>query len=303
MGHPAEALEPRLLVTEASVAVPGILRGLLVEMRPRQWVKNLFVLAGIVFAGKVAEPHALLEAAVAFAAFCAASSAAYLVNDVRDAASDRLHPLKRDRPIAAGSVAPSLALATSATLAALSLGAASILGWHVLLAVAGFLSLQAAYTLSLKKIVLLDVMAIGALFVIRAAAGAEAVHVPISPWLLLCAGLLALFLGFAKRRAELVSSPTRAVLADYPLALVDQLLTVVAASSITTYGIYAFAARPSHWMMATIPFVIFGMMRYLLLVHQRGLTEEPDRLLLADRHLLASVAGFAIAAIAVLQLS
>jgi 4-hydroxybenzoate polyprenyltransferase len=163
--------------------------------------------------------------------------------------------------------------------------------------------LQAAYTLSLKKIVLLDVMAIAALFVIRAAAGAEAVHVPISPWLLLCAGLLALFLGFAKRRAELVSSPTRAVLADYPLALVDQLLTVVAASSITTYGIYAFAARPSHWMMATIPFVIFGMMRYLLLVHQRGLTEEPDRLLLADRHLLASVAGFAVAAILVLQLS
>jgi len=263
MGQPAEALEPRLVVAEAPVAVPGVPRGLLVAMRPRQWVKNLFVLAGVVFAGKVAQPHALLEAFVAFAAFCAASSAAYLVNDVRDAASDRLHPLKRNRPIAAGAVAPSLALATSATLAAVSLGVASVLGWRVLLAVAGFLSLQAAYTLSLKKIVLLDVMAIAALFVIRAAAGAEAVHVPISPWLLLCAGLLALFLGFAKRRAELVSSPTRAVLADYPLALVDQLLTVVAASSITTYGIYAFAARPSHWMMATIPFVIFGMMRYL----------------------------------------
>ena len=303
MGRPAEALEPRLLVADAPVAVPGALRGQLAALRPRQWVKNFFVLAGVVFAGKVAEPHALLQALLAFAAFCAASSAAYLVNDVRDAASDRLHPLKRNRPIASGAVAPSLALATSATLAAVSLGVASVLGWRVLVAVAGFLSLQAAYTLSLKKIVLLDVMAIAALFVIRAAAGAEAVHVPISPWLLLCAGLLALFLGFAKRRAELVSSPTRAVLADYPLALVDQLLTVVAASSITTYGIYAFAARPSHWMMATIPFVIFGMMRYLLLVHERGLTEEPDRLLIGDRHLLASVVGFAVAAILVLQLS
>ncbi|MEP6976413.1 MAG: decaprenyl-phosphate phosphoribosyltransferase [Thermoleophilia bacterium] len=303
MGRPAEALEPRLLVAEAPVAVPGVPHGLLVAMRPRQWVKNLFVLAGLVFAGKVSEPHAVLQALVAFLAFCAASSAAYLVNDVRDAASDRLHPLKRNRPIAAGAVAPSLALATSATLAAVSLGAASVLSWRVLVAAAGFLSLQAAYTLSLKKVVLLDVMAIATLFVIRAAAGAEAVHVPISPWLLLCAGLLALFLGFAKRRAELVSSPTRAVLADYPLPLVDQLLTVVAASSITTYGIYAFAARPSHWMMATIPFVIFGMMRYLLLVHQRGLTEEPDRLLIGDRHLLASVVGFAVAAILVLQLS
>ena len=303
MGRPAEALEPRLLAAETPVVVPGVPRGLLVALRPRQWVKNLFVLAGVVFAGKVAEPRAVLQALIALLAFCAASSAAYLVNDVRDAASDRLHPLKRNRPIAAGAVTASLALATSATLAAVSLAAASLLGWRVLLAVAGFLSLQAAYTLSLKKIVLLDVMAIAALFVIRAAAGAEAVHVPISPWLLLCAGLLALFLGFAKRRAELVSSPTRAVLAEYPLALVDQLLTVVAASSITTYGIYAVAARPSHWMMATIPFVIFGMMRYLLLVHERGLTEEPDRLLIGDRHLLASVVGFAVAAILVLQLS
>jgi 4-hydroxybenzoate polyprenyltransferase len=278
-------------------------RAALVALRPRQWTKNLLLFAGIVFAAQLGDGWRWLDALAAFAAYCAASSAAYLVNDLRDAPSDRLHPLKRSRPIATGEVDPATAVVVAVTLALAALALGAAIGPLTVLYVLAFLALQASYTLRLKNVVLVDVFAIASLFVLRAAAGAQAVAVAISPWLLLCTGFLALFLGFAKRRAEIVASPTRTVLAEYPLALVDQLLTVVAASTITAYGIYAFAARPSHAMMATIPFVLFGVMRYLLLVHQRGVSEEPDRLLLTDRHLLASVAGFVLVAVVVLQVA
>src|SRR5438105_10758150 len=150
----------------------------------------------------------------------------------------------------------------------------------------GFLSLQGAYTLALKHVVLIDVMAIGGLFVLRAAAGAQAVHVPISPWLLLCSGLLALFLGLAKRRGELVlvgadATPGRPVLEGYSLALVDQLVGVVAASTVIAYALYTFTAHTPA-MMLTIPFVVFGVCRYHLLVHRHDLGEEPEQVLLSD---------------------
>jgi 4-hydroxybenzoate polyprenyltransferase len=275
---------------------------LVVALRPRQWLKNGFLFAGVVFSASLDDPSRLAAAAAAFAAFCMASSAAYLLNDVRDADADRRHPLKCTRPIAAGELLPATAIATAVVLALGALATALAVNGITGAMAAAFLALQLVYTFRLKTMVLLDVFAIASLFVIRAAAGAEAVSVPISPWLLLCTGFLALFLGFAKRRGELVTAPTRAVLAEYPLALVDQLLTIVAASTITAYGIYAFAARPSHAMMATIPFVLFGVMRYLLLVHQNELSEEPDRLLLSDRQLLGSVGGFVLVAAVVLQL-
>jgi 4-hydroxybenzoate polyprenyltransferase len=275
---------------------------LVVALRPRQWLKNGFLFAGVVFSASLDDPSRLGAAAAAFAAFCMASSAAYLLNDVRDAEADRRHPLKCMRPIAAGELLPSTAIATAVVLGLCALATALAVNRITGAMAAAFLALQLLYTFRLKTMVLLDVFAIASLFVIRAAAGAEAVRVPISPWLLLCTGFLALFLGFAKRRGELVTAPTRAVLAEYPLAFVDQLLTIVAASTITAYGIYAFAARPSHAMMATIPFVLFGVMRYLLLVHQKDLSEEPDRLLLSDRQLLGSVGGFVLVAAVVLQL-
>ena len=277
-------------------------RALVVALRPRQWLKNGFLFAGVVFSASLDDPSRLAASLAAFAAFCMASSAAYLLNDVRDVESDRRHPLKCTRPIAAGELAPANAIATAVVLALGSLALALAVNHITGAMTAAFLAVQLLYTFRLKTMVLLDVFAIASLFVIRAAAGAEAVNVPISPWLLLCTGFLALFLGFAKRRGELVTAPTRAVLAEYPLALVDQLLTIVAASTITAYGIYAFAARPSHAMMATIPFVLFGVMRYLLLVHQNAQSEEPDRLLLTDRQLLGNVAGFVLVAAVVLQL-
>jgi 4-hydroxybenzoate polyprenyltransferase len=284
---------------------PG--RALLVSLRPRQWLKNLFVFAGIVFAAKVGDAVRWAEAVAAFGAFCAASSAAYLVNDVRDAPHDRLHALKRTRPIARGELAPHVALAAAGVLAAAALAIAAALGLATIGFVAAFLALQGLYSLQLKHVVLVDVIVIGALFVIRAAAGAAAVEVAISDWLLLCTALLALFLGFAKRRGELVlvgaeRTPGRPVLEGYSLELVDQLLSVVAAATVISYGLYAIENEAAA-MPATIPFVLFGVFRYLLLVHNHDLGEEPERVLLADRQLIAAVATWALTAALILVLS
>jgi 4-hydroxybenzoate polyprenyltransferase len=274
-------------------------------MRPRQWTKNLLVFAGIVFAAKLGDPGRWADAATAFVAFCAASSAAYLVNDVRDAEHDRLHPTKNARPIARRELAPRAALALAGGLALAAVALSAALGLSALLYLGAFLALQAAYTLALKEVVLVDVMAIGALFVVRAAAGANAVRVPISPWLLLCTALLALFLGLAKRRGELVlvgadATPGRPVLAGYSLELVDQLVSVVAASTVIAYALYTFSARDSKAMMVTIPFVLFGVFRYLLLIHRHDLGEEPENVLLSDRPILLCVAGWAVSAAAIL---
>jgi 4-hydroxybenzoate polyprenyltransferase len=283
----------------------GPVRAALVALRPRQWSKNLLLFAGILFAAELGDLVRWAEAVTVFVAYCAASSAAYLANDVRDVGSDRLHPLKRERPIARGELSERAALLLAAGLAAFALALALALGPVTALLLAVFLGLQAAYTLSLRNVVLLDVMAIAGLFVVRAAAGAEAVDVRISPWLLLCTALLALFLALAKRRGELVlagreATPGRAVLSGYSLGLVDQLVTVVAASTIVAYSLYTFGSEHSAAMMATIPFVVFGLFRYLLLVHRDDLGEEPEQILLSDRPILVSVALWALTAAAIL---
>jgi 4-hydroxybenzoate polyprenyltransferase len=280
----------------------------LVAMRPRQWTKNLLVFAGILFAAKLGDVGRWADAAVAFLAFCAGSSAAYLVNDVRDAAQDRLHPTKNARPVARGELTSRAALTLATGLALAAVALAATLGLSGLLYLGAFLALQVAYTLVLKEVVLVDVMAIGGLFVVRAAAGADAVRVPISPWLLLCTALLALFLGLAKRRGELVlvgadATPGRPVLAGYSLELVDQLVSVVAASTVIAYALYTFTARDSKAMMVTIPFVLFGVFRYLLLIHRHGVGEEPETVLLSDLPILVCVAGWGVTAALILVLT
>jgi 4-hydroxybenzoate polyprenyltransferase len=271
----------------------------LAALRPRQWTKNLLVFAGIIFAGELRDPHRLLEAAGVFVAYCAASSAAYLLNDVRDAEHDRLHPIKRHRPVASGLVTPRAALVAAAVLAVAAFALAAVLGRWSVVVLCTFVALQLAYSLGLKHVVLIDVMAIAGLFVARAVAGAVAVHVHISPWLLLCTGMLALFLALAKRRGELVlvgaaQTPGRPVLEGYSLALVDQLVTIVAASTVIAYALYTFTARSGDRMMATIPFVLFGVFRYLLLIHREDAGEEPEYVLLSDRPILACVALWAL---------
>lgn len=284
------------------------LRAALASLRPRQWTKNLLLFAGIIFAAKLGDLTRWLEAFAAFAAYCAASSASYLVNDVRDAPHDRVHPVKRSRPIARGELTPRRAVAIAVVLLAVALLLVAPLGLLSLAFLAGFVLLQAGYTLSLKHVVLIDVMTIGGLFVLRAAAGAAAVDVRISPWLLLCTALLALFLALAKRRGELVlvgaeATPGRPVLEGYSLALVDQLVTVVAASTVISYCLYTFTARESKAMMITIPFVVFGVFRYLLLMHRRDLGEEPEEILLRDVPILLCIAGWAGCAAVILAVT
>jgi 4-hydroxybenzoate polyprenyltransferase len=283
-------------------------RAALVAMRPRQWSKNLLVFAGLVFAAKLGDASRWVEALAAFAAYCAISSAAYLVNDVRDREDDRLHPVKRARPIARGELSVRAALGLATALAAVALALVVALGPVSVAFLLAFAALQAGYTLALKHIVLLDVLAIGALFVIRAAAGAAAVDVRISPWLLLCTALLALFLALAKRRGELVlvgarQAPGRPVLEGYSLELVDQLVAIVASSTVLAYSVYTLTARDSKALLATVPFVIFGVFRYLLLVHRDDVGEEPEQVLLTDVPIILAVAGWIVSAAAILVLT
>ncbi len=267
----------------------------LAALRPRQWTKNLLLFAGIIFAAELGDPSRWLAAVTAFVAYCAASSAAYLVNDVRDVASDRLHPGKRTRPIARGELRPRTALWLAVALTVIAVTLAALLGPASLACLAVFLALQGAYSLWLKSIELLDVLAIAGLFVLRAAAGAIAVDVRISNWLLVCTFLLALFLALGKRRAELGLDGVRArpALDGYAPGLIDQLLAIVAAATIAAYTAYAITAHDSRWLVATVPFVVYGLFRYLLLLHRRGLGEEPDALLVEDLPLLATVAAWA----------
>ena len=266
-----------------------------VALRPRQWTKNLLLFAGIIFAAQLGDSSRLAEAVAGFAAYCAASSAAYLLNDLRDVATDRAHPLKCRRPIASGEVSRRHALCVAGALAAIALALAAVLGPRSLALLVGFAAIQIAYTVALKHIVLIDVFAIAGLFVVRAAAGAVAVDVRISPWLLLCTALLSLFLALGKRRGELVlvastSTPGRPVLDGYSLAIVDRLLVVVASSTVVAYALYTFTARSSHALTVTIPFVVFGVVRYVLLLHRRGLGEEPENVLVRDIPILVTVA-------------
>jgi 4-hydroxybenzoate polyprenyltransferase len=255
-------------------------RAALVALRPRQWTKNLLLFAGLLFAGKIGETSLWLDACVAFVAYCAASSASYLANDVRDAPHDREHPVKRLRPIATGELPTRLAIALAVVLACAAFGLAAYLGPWSIAFMAGFLALQTAYSAGLKHVVLIDVLVIAALFVVRASAGAEAVDVHISPWLLICTGLLALFLALAKRRAELV-----------------------AASTVIAYSLYTFGARDSKAMMATVPFVVYGVFRYLLLLHRHDLGEEPENVLLTDVPLIVTLVAWAATSAVILGLT
>ena len=294
MAEPAAVLELPRRRSPAAAA--------LVAMRPRQWTKNLLLFAGIIFAAKLGDPARWVSAVTAFVAYCAASSAAYLVNDVRDAESDRLHPVKRSRPIARGELSPRAAWVLAGALALAALALVGALGPPSLACLAAFVALQAAYSLGLKAFELVDVLAIAGLFVLRASAGAIAVDVRISEWLLLCTFLLALFVALGKRRAELGLDGVHArpALDGYSVALVDQLLAIVAAATIAAYTGYALAAHDTRWLVATVPLVVYGLFRYLLLLHRRGLGEEPETLLVEDLPLLVTVAVWAAACAVIL---
>lgn len=278
---------------------------LLAALRVKQWTKNLLLFAGLLFAAKLGEAGRWGDAWLAFTAYAAASSAAYLLNDVRDVELDRLHPTKRRRPVASGRLSVRAAIGMSACLCAAALGTASSLGLVSLLLLVAFLALQIGYSLRLKTIAGLDVLAIAALFAIRAVAGAEAISVRISPWLVVCTVLLALLLALGKRRAELdrVGASARRVLVRYSLPILDRLLVGTSLATLGTYSAYAVTARDSLEMVATIPFVAGGVGRYFVLIHRHGLGEEPDDILLKDRPILLSAAGWIVTAAVLLTLN
>jgi 4-hydroxybenzoate polyprenyltransferase len=274
-------------------------------LRVKQWTKNLLLFAGLLFAAKIGDGGRWIEAWLAFATYCAASSAAYLLNDVRDAELDRLHPRKRLRPVASGQLTARRAVAMGAALGTVALSGAAALGAAAVLFVAGFMALQLAYSFGLKVVVGLDVLTIAALFTIRAAAGAEAVRVRVSPWLLACTALLALFLALAKRRGELdrTSDARRRVLAHYSIRALDHLLVLVAVATIACYSAYAVTARNSLEMAITVPFVAAAIARYFVLIHRDGLGEQPEEILVADLPILIAVGSWVVTAGLVLTLT
>lgn len=279
--------------------------GLLLALRPVQWTKNTFVFAGLIFSVNLGSFRAWTLSTAAFAAFCAASSAAYLLNDVLDVGEDRVHPVKRQRPIAAGSVTPRVALIAATVLSAVALVDAAFVGLGVVLLLLLFLALQAAYSLHIKHVILLDVLAIAALFVVRAAAGAVAIDVRLSPWLAVCTGLIALFLALGKRRAELadgLGEPplSRSVLSGYSVDLLDQLIVLVAAATVSAYSLYTFTATSSEAMMLTIPYVVYGLFRYLFLLRTSGIGEEPETTTLTDKPLVVTVVLWIVTAAVIL---
>ncbi len=270
------------------------LRALVVSMRPYQWVKNVFVFAALVFAKRLGDPAAVLLALAAFGAFCALASAVYLGNDLSDRERDRAHPDKKHRPIASGAVSPRMVVIGMACLVAIGSALTAIVAWeHPWFAIcpAAYLANNLLYTLRLKHEVLLDAFSIAAGFMLRVYAGGVAIGAPISEWLLLCTLFVSLFLGFCKRRAELSllgesSHGHRAALAEYSVLFLDQMIGFLGACTILAYAMYTVdvhtkqhVARGLHW---TVPFVIYGVCRYLYLVHRRAAGGNPTKAMLKD---------------------
>lgn len=267
----------------------GLASSYLRLVRPKQWTKNGFVLAGLVFSQEAFFRTPVLSALLAFCAFCALSGAVYAANDVLDVEEDRKHPLKRRRPVASGEISPGSAVVFAAVLGAAGLVLCFAVGVGVGLAGVAYIVLQVLYTLWLKHVAILDVMSISTGFVIRALAGVAAVDTPISPWLIVCTGLLTLFLGFSKRRHELAAlgdaaGVHRRNLREYSVPLLDEMMNIMLSATIIAYTLYTFTAYATDYMMASIPFVVYGVFRYMLLVHRDG-GGNPDTLLLRDRPL------------------
>jgi 4-hydroxybenzoate polyprenyltransferase len=284
--------------------------GLIRALRPKQWTKNVFVFAAMVFAGRLLEPSAALRSLAAFAIFSAVASSVYLVNDVADRATDVLHPTKRLRPIAAGIVSPAQALVTAAVLGVAGLWGAFQLGVELGAICVVYLALSAAYNLGLKRQFLVDAMVVAFGFVLRAVAGAAAISAEISPWLLCCTFLLALFLSFGKRRHELAllgedAKAHRGALASYSLPMLDSWLTSLGSAAIVCYALYTQAPRTvEHFktsqLIVTLPFVIYGLFRYQHLVVRENLGGEPGSVLLRDKGMILAVLGWALTAAAVI---
>jgi 4-hydroxybenzoate polyprenyltransferase len=298
--------------TVAPVGEPAVprrspLRAAIKTGRPQEWIKNVFVFAGLLFSGKFNQPHDVLAAVLTFVSFCGISSAGYFVNDLIDVELDRRHPKKRFRPLAAGELSESAAKTIAPLLAAAAIALAfAAVNWQVGLMVVGYGVAQIAYSLGLKQIVIVDVMTLAGLFILRVAAGAVAVEAHASEWLLLCTGMLALFLGFTKRRQEAVSelhegTSSRPVLEHYSLPFLDQMVAMVTTGTVISYSIYAVNSPIiGNKMMWTIPPVLYVIFRYLYLVYDRADDRSIAAMVSKDRGMVAGGAIWVVVAFVLL---
>jgi 4-hydroxybenzoate polyprenyltransferase len=276
-----------------------MIRGILLSMRPAHWVKNLVVFAALIFAQVYMVPGKVWLAVLTFCAFSLGTSSVYLVNDIFDRENDKKHPLKSLRPVASGALGVPTAAAVAVVCLIVALGITSYINTLTLATLAAYIILNFAYSTFLKHVVIIDVMAIAAGFVLRAVAGGFAIEVPISAWLLVCTTLLALFLGFGKRRHELGLLSDSAIehrksLEHYSTPFLDQMISVVTASTVVAYAFYTLSPEVvekfgTHWLSLTIPFVLYGIFRYLYLIFHKEMGGSPTRLLLTDPPLLLCV--------------
>ncbi|MFL5801519.1 MAG: decaprenyl-phosphate phosphoribosyltransferase [Roseiflexaceae bacterium] len=312
----------RSIEFEAAPARGGaVLLELLRAVRPRQWIKNVFVFAALAFSEerRWTDPWSVLLVVGAFALFCMAAGAIYLINDVVDIEKDRAHPKKRNRPLASGRLRPGIAVAVAVALILIVLPGAYLLDsldqqgadFGLLGVVLAYILIQGLlYTYLLKNIVILDIFTIAAGFVLRAVAGAVVLDIPISSWLLICMGLLALFLGLGKRRAELVlledgATEHRHILDEYSVPMLDQLISIVTAATIIAYTLFSTTATtlkhaPYAVMLLTVPFVVYGIFRYIYLIHHHRGGGSPEELVLKDRPLALDIVLYGLTVLALL---
>ena len=289
---------------------PSVILGLIRACRPKQWTKNGLVFFGLIFALKLTDPHLVLRAVAAFAVFCAASSGVYLFNDLADSENDRQHPKKMHRPLAARVILPVHAIVLGVVLFVGAVAGGFALGTTFGLLTVLYIVLTSAYSIRLKHVVLIDAFVLAAGFVIRAAAGAIVVNVPISPWLYVCTVLASLFLALGKRRSEIVTlshdaKHHRKILDEYSIPLLDQLIVIVTSATVMAYSLYTFSAEnlpADHSMMLTIPFVLYGLFRYMYLMHLRSGGGSPEDALLGDPPLLTSAVLWMVTAVMILYL-
>jgi 4-hydroxybenzoate polyprenyltransferase len=288
------------------------MRTVFATLRPQQWVKNVIIFAGLVFSQNLGHPALFLKTLAAFALFCLLSSGVYIFNDIMDVESDRKHPSKSSRPIASGRVKISTALFLFVLLSIVSMALSAWLSPLFALTALAYLVLNVLYSVYLKNVVIIDVMCIAGGFIIRAVAGAVLIGVEISAWLIVCTTLLALFLSFGKRRHELVllenqATDHRRILSEYSPYFLDQMISVVTASTVVAYAFYTLSPEVetklgTPYMDLTIPFVLYGVFRYLYLIHQKEGGGSPTRMLLTDKPILADIILWLLAVILIVYL-
>jgi 4-hydroxybenzoate polyprenyltransferase len=279
-------------------------------LRPRQWAKNMVLFAGLMFSKSIFDPVSLGKVVAAFFVFCVAASGVYLLNDYLDREQDRHHPRKKLRPVASGRIHPPVALSMAVFLMACSLAAGLLVDSGLFLMTAVYLAIETLYSIVLKRVVILDVFCIASGFLLRVLAGVVVIDVPISNWLLVCTIFLSLFLALGKRRAEILllqehATHHRSVLSEYSLSFIDQMITIVTASTVLSYVLYTLSAETiskfhTKNLLVTSAFVIYGVFRYLYLIYQKNEGDAPDRLLFSDRPLLINLGLYAAAVFIIL---